>query len=78
MRRIRIKCHYCGEYGSFISEERVEVIPEVNLTMTDMNSLNAIAGVLAADGHFKMAAILHPIQSETTKIVKYQEYKGEI
>ena len=31
MRRIRIKCHYCGEYGSFISEERVEVIPEVNL-----------------------------------------------
>lgn len=30
MRRIRIKCHYCGEYGSFISEERVEVIPEVN------------------------------------------------
>jgi len=78
MRRIRIKCHYCGEYGSFISEERVEVIPEVNLTMTDMNSLNAIAGVLAADGHFEMADILHHIQSETTKIVKYQEYKGEI
>ena len=78
MRRIRIKCHYCGEYGSFISEERVEVIPEVNLTMTDMNSLNAIAGVLAADGHFEMADILHTIQSETTKIVKYQEYKGEI
>lgn len=78
MRRIRIKCHYCGEYGSFISEERVEVIPEVNLTMTDMNSLNAIAGVLAADGHFEMADILHNIQSETTKIVKYQEYKGEI
>ena len=68
MRRIRIKCHYCGEYGSF----------EVNLTMTDMNSLNAIAGVLAADGHFEMADILHHIQSETTKIVKYQEYKGEI
>lgn len=42
MRRIRIKCHYCGEYGSFISEERVEVIPEVNLTMTDMNSLNVL------------------------------------
>lgn len=78
MRRIRIKCHYCGEYGSFISEERVEVIPEVNLTMTDMNSLNAIAGVLAADGHFEMADILQHIQSETTKIVKYQEYKGEI
>lgn len=78
MRRIRIKCHYCGEYGSFISEERVEVIPEVNLTMTDMNSLNAIAGVLAADDHFEMADILHHIQSETTKIVKYQEYKGEI
>lgn len=86
MRRIRIKCHYCGEYGSFISEERVEVIPEVNLTITDMNSLNAIAGVLATDGHFKMAIcghfemadILHHIQSETTKIVKYQEYKGEI
>lgn len=78
MRRIRIKCHYCGEYGSFISEERVEVIPEVNLTMTDMNSLNAIAGVLAADGHFEMTDILHHIQSETTKIVKYQEYKGEI
>jgi hypothetical protein len=78
MRRIRIKCHYCGEYGSFISEERVEVIPEVNLTITDMNSLNAIAGVLATDGHFEMADILHHIQSETTKIVKYQEYKGEI
>lgn len=78
MRRIRIKCHYCGEYGSFISEERVEVIPEVNLTMTDMNSLNAIAGVLAANGHFEMADIMHYIQSETTKIVKYQECKGEI
>ena len=78
MRRIRIKCHYCGEYGSFISEERVEVIPEVNLTITDMNSLNAIAGVLAIYGHFEMADILHHIQSETTKIVKYQEYKGEI
>lgn len=78
MRRIRIRCHYCGEYGSFISEERVDVIPEVNLTMTDMNSLNAIAGALVADGHFEMADILHRIQSETTKIVKYQEYKGEI
>lgn len=78
MRRTRIRCHYCGEYGSFISEERVDVIPEVNLRMTDMNSLNAIAEVLAADGHFEMADILHHIQTETTKIVKYQEYKGEI
>ena len=78
MKHIRIRCHYCGEYGSFISEERVDVIPEVNLTMADMNSLNAISGVLAASGHLDMANALQHIQSETTKIVNYQEHKGEI
>ena len=78
MKRIRIRCHYCGEYGSFISEERVDLIPEVNLMMADMNALNAIAGVLAAHGHLDMANALQHIQSETTKIVKYQEYKGKI
>lgn len=78
MQRMNIKCCHCGDYTPFITEENIEVIPQVNLTRTDMDSLNAIAGVLAADGHFEMADILHHIQSETTKIVKYQEYKGEI
>lgn len=39
MQRMNIKCCHCGDYIPFITEENIEVIPQVNLTRTDMDIL---------------------------------------
>lgn len=39
MQRMNIKCCHCGDYTPFITEENIEVIPQVNLTRTDMDIL---------------------------------------
>ena len=46
MQRMNIKCCHCGDYTPFITEENIEVIPKVNLTRTDMDSLGNIAEAL--------------------------------
>lgn len=48
-------------------------IPHINLTMIDMNSLNAISGFLEHLGYSIMADILYRIQCEVTKIIVFQE-----
>lgn len=52
MQRMNIRCHHCGDYTPFITEENIEVIPQVNLTRTDMDILGDIAEVLAECGCF--------------------------
>ena len=47
MQRMNIKCCHCGDYTPFITEENIEVIPQVNLTRTDMDGLGDIAEALA-------------------------------
>ena len=37
MQRMNIKCCHCGDYTPFITDENIEVIPQVNLTRTDMD-----------------------------------------
>lgn len=54
-------------------EENIEVIPQVNLTRTDMDSLGDIAEELAECGCFLAYDFLRRVQSEVTKIVEYQE-----
>ena len=46
MQRMNIKCCHCGDYTPFITEENIEVIPQVNLTRTDMDCLGDIAEAL--------------------------------
>ena len=77
MRRIRIKCQRCGDYTPFISEENIELIPQINLTMADMNTLNALAEQSAGVGDFELASFLRHIQTEVTKIINYQERQGK-
>lgn len=67
MQRMNIKCCHCGDYTQFITEENIEVIPQVNLTRTDMDSLGDIAEAL------RECDFLRRVQSEVTKIVEYQE-----
>lgn len=57
----------------FITEENIEVIPQVNLTRTDMDILGDIAEELAECGCFLAYDFLRRVQSEVTKIVEYQE-----
>ena len=73
MQRMSIKCCHCGDYTPFITEENIEVIPQVNLTRTDMDSLGNIAETLAECGCFGARDFLRRVQSEATKIVEYQE-----
>lgn len=75
MQRKNIRCCHCGDYTPFITEENVELIPQANLTMNDMNTLNAIAELLASKGNTELASYLTHIQSEVMKIVVYQEGK---
>lgn len=73
MQRMNIKCCHCGDYTSFITEENIEVIPQVNLTRTDMDSLGDIAKALRECGCLDTCDFLRRVQSEVTKIVEYQE-----
>lgn len=73
MQRMNIKCYHCGDYTPFITEENIEVIPQVNLTRTDMDILGNIAETLAECGCFGARDFLRGVQSEVTKIVEYQE-----
>ena len=73
MQREYIKCCHCGDYTPFITEENIEVIPQVNLTRTDMNGLGDIAEALAECGCLGACDFLCRVQSEVTKIIEYQE-----
>lgn len=73
MQRMNIKCCHCGDYTPFITEENIEVIPQVNLTRTDMDSLGDIAEALRECGCLGACDFLRRVQSEVTKIVEYQE-----
>nr|UVX75331.1 MAG: hypothetical protein [Bacteriophage sp.]UVX80742.1 MAG: hypothetical protein [Bacteriophage sp.]UVY38351.1 MAG: hypothetical protein [Bacteriophage sp.] len=73
MQRMNIKCCHCGDYTPFITEENIEVIPQVNLTRTDMDSLGDIAKALRECGCLGTCNFLRRVQSEVTKIVEYQE-----
>ena len=73
MQRMNIKCCHCGDYTPFITEENIEVIPQVNLTRTDMNILGDIAEASAECGCLGACDFLRRVQSEVTKIVEYQE-----
>ena len=73
MQRMNIKCCHCGDYTQFITEENIEVIPQVNLIRTDMDSLGDIAEALRECGCLDVCDFLRRVQSEVTKIVEYQE-----
>ncbi len=73
MQRMNIKCCHCGDYTTFITEENIEAIPQVNLTRTDMDSLGDIAEALRKCGCLGACDLLRRVQSEVTKIVEYQE-----
>lgn len=73
MQRMNIKCCHCGDYTQFITEENIEVIPQVNLTRTDMDILGDIAEALRKFGCLGTCDFLRRVQSEVTKIVEYQE-----
>lgn len=73
MQHMNVKCSHCGEYMPFITEENIEVIPQVNLTRTDMDILGDIAEALAECGCLGTCDFLRRVQSEVTKIVEYQE-----
>lgn len=73
MQRMNIKCCHCGDYTAFITEENIEVIPQVNLTRTDMDILGDVAEALAVCGCLSACDFLRRVQSEVTKIVEYQE-----
>lgn len=73
MHRMKLRCCHCGDYTPFITEENIELIPQINLTMTDMNTLNALAEQSAGVGAFELAIFLRHIQTEVTKIINYQE-----
>lgn len=73
MQHMSIKCCHCGDYTTFITEENIEVIPQVNLTRTDMDILSDIAEALRECGCLDVCDFLRRVQSEVTKIVEYQE-----
>lgn len=60
MQRMNIKCCHCGDFTPFITEENIEVIPQVNLTRTDMDILDHIAEALAECGYLDMCGFLTP------------------
>lgn len=73
MQHMSIKCCHCGDYTTFITEENIEVIPQVNLTRTDMDILGDIAEALRECGCLGACDFLRRVQSEVTQIVEYQE-----
>lgn len=58
MQHMSIKCCHCGDYTTFITEENIEVIPQVNLTRADMDILDDIADTLAECGYSGMCGFL--------------------
>ena len=73
MQHMSIKCCHCGDYTTFITEENIKVIPQVNLTRTDMDIFGDIAEALRECGCLGTCDFLRRVQSEVTKIVEYQE-----
>lgn len=73
MHSMKLRCCHCGDYTPFITEENIEVVPQVNLTRTDMDILGDIAEKLAECGCFLAYDFLRRVQGEVTKIVEYQE-----
>ena len=73
MRCKNIRCCHCGEYTPFITEENVEVIPQINLTRTDVVILGDIVETLTECGYAGSSYVLTRIQAEVSKIVEYQE-----
>ena len=73
MHSMKLRCCHCGDYTPFITEENIEVIPQVNLTRADMDILGDIAKTLAEYGCFGTCDFLCRVRSEVTKIVEYQE-----
>ena len=73
MQHMSIKCHHCGDYTTFITEENIEVVPQVNLTRADMDILGDITEALAECGCLSSCDFLRRVQTEVTKIVEYQE-----
>lgn len=73
MHSMKLRCCHCGDYTTFITEGNIEVIPQVNLTRTDMDSLGDIAEALAECGCLGARDFLRRVQSEVTKIIEYQE-----
>lgn len=73
MQRMNIKYCHCGDYIPFITDENVEVIPQVNLTRADMDILGDIAEALVECGCLSSCDFLRRVQTEVTKIVEYQE-----
>ncbi len=76
MRRMNIKCCHCGYYTPFITEENIEVIPQVNLTRTDMDVLGDIAETLAECGCLAYGDFVNQVRAEAFKIVEYQEERS--
>lgn len=73
MKHMSSKCRHCWDYTTFITEENIEVIPQVNLTRVDMDILGDIAEALAECGCFGACDFLRRVQSEVTPIIEYQE-----
>lgn len=73
MHSVNLRCCHCRDYTPFITEENIEVIPQVNLTRTDMDILSDIAEALAEFGCLGTCDFLRRVQSEVIKIVEYQE-----
>lgn len=73
MQHMSIKCCHCGDYTTFITEENIEVVPQVNLTRADMDILGDIAEALVECGCLSSCDFLRRVQTEVTKIVEYQE-----
>ena len=78
MQRKNIRCCHCGEYTPFITEENVEVVPHVNLGRRDVDILGDIAEALAECGRLGSCDFLCRVQAEVSKIVEYQEERGNI
>lgn len=71
-----IRCCHCGEYTPFITEENVEIIPQINLRKVDVDILGDIAETLAECGYLGSCYALTRIQEEVSKIVEYQEERS--
>ena len=73
MQHMNIICCHCGAFTPSTTEANIEVLPQVNLTRTDMDILGDIAEELAECGCFLAYDFLRRVQNEVTKMVEYQE-----
>ena len=78
MQRKNIRCCHCGDYTPFITEEDIEIIPHVDLGRGDVDILGDIAEALAECGCLSSCGFLCRVQAEVSKIVEYQEERGNI